>query len=451
MAIKKIKELTLNEQSDLFTIIQEIKEKSSSNGSFIEMKLLDESGSIVAKKWNTSVADISDITKGTIIKTRGSLKKNGDFPEQFIVEQMRKVVEKDNVDETRFVDLLPTIPTVKINYIESDACIFGLVKLMNEKANKNGNKYINLVLQDSTGTIDAKIWDTEIKDLQEKTSITQGSIVFAEGKLDIWDNSRRQFIISNINLVKAEEVKEEDFVKVSPLLGCIMYDQIIKYVNEWKNEELKMLVKFIYKKYQKELMILPASQLIHHDEKSGILFHKFQMLRTALAVGDIYFQYDKIEELKPSETEKSENGENIENSRIFFQELLSTGVLLHDIGKILELDTDQWAIVRDYTKKGKLLGHMILGNDIVTEAAKELNISDEITVLVKHMIVSHHFEETWGAYIKPQTVEAELLHHLDLIDTKVYQFKQVLNSLQKGLFSEKQIYLNGRSIYRPEI
>lgn len=459
MAIKKIKELVLNEQSDLFAIVQEIKEKTSSNGSYIEIRLLDDSGSIISKKWNTSLSDVENVTKGTVIKARGILKKSGDFPAQFILEQIRPIVEKDEINEAEFTCLIPVKPTVKIEYIESDACVFGLVKLINEKISSNGNKYINVILQDSTGVIDAKIWDTEIKDFQEKTSIVQGSIVFAEGKAEVWDN-KKKFIISEIHLVKTEEIKEEDFIKISPLIGCIMYDQILKYVNGFKNEELKMLIKFIYEKYQKELIVIPASQLIHHDEKSGLLFHKFQMLRTALAIGDIYFQYDKIEDLRPvpepeeKEIDKQEDisvEKKAEDSRIFFQELLSAGVLLHDIGKILELDTDEWAIVRDYSKKGKLLGHMILGNDIITEVSKELNISDEVTTLVKHMIISHHFEETWGAYIKPQTVEAELLHHLDLIDSKIYQFKQVLNVLQKGLFSEKQVYLNNRSIYRPEI
>jgi 3'-5' exoribonuclease len=130
------------------------------------------------------------------------------------------------------------------------------------------------------------------------------------------------------------------------------------------------------------------------------------------------------------------------------QDLVYAGVILHDLCKIEELDSDSLGVVRDYTENGLLLGHLVLGVARIQQAADALGIAGEPVSLLQHMMLSHHGEEAYGSPKKPMFPEAELLHWLDLLDARMNEMQTVLSKIKPGVFSEK-IWSLERRLYQP--
>ena len=126
------------------------------------------------------------------------------------------------------------------------------------------------------------------------------------------------------------------------------------------------------------------------------------------------------------------------------RELAQIIALLHDIGKLEELDTNTFGAA-DYTTKGSLLGHAYLGTDLVSFYARTLKTPADLLMKLQHMILSHH--GTYGATVLPQTPEAELLHHLDMIDSRMYQVEEALANTETGTFSDKIFGLGVRAYH----
>ena len=433
-----IKDLQPNKVSDIFVLVKGFAEDKSF------LCIVDPSG--VAY---TFAKDVQKEFQGQIVKMRGHLKDNC-----FLVRQVRLTNKDDDGDydkdaleklkaeytkqEMKVVkSLYPNINELKIGDTNK-VTIFALVKRMAQKETKDNKSYVDIELSDKTGTIDGKLWDTTIEALPQ--GIVAGSIVCVTGTLNEW-NGKTQLKIESIRVATEEDsVSEESFYAVAPIATLAMYEQILTYVDSFKNEELKKLIQTIYGQYKKELMYYPSAMVVHHDIKGGLLFHVYQMLKVGLFLSDVYYgDVDTgLTELKSQEKPEG-----------FSKEMLTTGILLHDIGKVKEMSPTQNGVVEDYTVRGKLEGHIAIGYDIISKYATELGISEETTTLVKHMVLSHHYKCDWGSFLKPQTIEAELLHHIDMIDAKVFQFKKVLSNIQAGIFSEKQEYLDKRQIFKP--
>jgi 3'-5' exoribonuclease len=126
--------------------------------------------------------------------------------------------------------------------------------------------------------------------------------------------------------------------------------------------------------------------------------------------------------------------------------LLYAGIILHDIGKLQELYTDSTVTATDYTIEGELLGHIIIGIRILEEHAQTLDIEKKL--ILEHMILSHHQNPEWGSPVRPMTPEAEMLHHLDMIDARMYDFKKATEQVHAGLMSERVYTLNNRKVYK---
>lgn len=175
-----------------------------------------------------------------------------------------------------------------------------------------------------------------------------------------------------------------------------------------------------------KLVYYPAAKKVHHAIRGGLLYHTYRMFKNAQSIASVYHTYIN-------------------------RELLISGVILHDIGKVRELDSNKLGVVDDYSKEGKLLGHIVEGVIMVHDAAKELQTPEEIELLLKHMIVSHHGLEENGSPKKPMTLEAEILHYLDEMDASVYQFEDTLKGVSKGKFSDKQFFLGNIQLYKNEL
>ena len=201
-----------------------------------------------------------------------------------------------------------------------------------------------------------------------------------------------------------------------------MKSQIEETVESFTSEDLKKLTRGMLNLAGDRLQWFPAAQRMHHAERSGLLHHTTDMLRLAKALLDIYPWLNR--------------------------DLLMAGVIIHDLGKIEEMKSDQTGNVTDYTRDGQLLGHLVRGITNLNRVADKLGIRGECVALLEHMLLSHHGESEYGSPKAPMFPEAEALHWIDILDARMNTVKTATDKTPPGAFSEK-IFSLDRRIYHP--
>lgn len=132
------------------------------------------------------------------------------------------------------------------------------------------------------------------------------------------------------------------------------------------------------------------------------------------------------------------------------RELLISGAILHDISKLEEFNVGELGIAEGYTVEGNLLGHLAMGAAKIDEYSKRLGISRKTSVLLQHMILSHHGEPEFGAAVRPMFIEAEVLSELDLMDSRIYEMREAVGSVKGGEFSARMWALDNRKLFNHE-
>lgn len=312
----------------------------------------------------------------------------------------------------------------KINEFQAGEKIDGffLVKSIELKTSTNNKKYLDFNLCDDTGEINAKLWEYEEGD---ETKYTSSSLIKVRGSISVWNNTLQLKVERLREAIPSDNVNLEDFVPVAPLQADFMYNEILKYADSMKNTHIKNIVLTILKEKQIKLMHYPAAKKNHHAIKSGLLYHILTMLRSGEKLCEVYTYLNK--------------------------DLLYAGIMLHDMAKLEEMEANELGIVSEYTIEGQLLGHITQGIKNIELVSESVGADKEITMLLQHMILSHHYEPEFGSPVKPLFPEAELLHHLDIIDARLYDMKRVADELKEGNFSEKVYSLDNRKIYKPSI
>lgn len=296
---------------------------------------------------------------------------------------------------------------------------FFLVKSIEVKTASNNKNYLDIMLSDKTGDINAKLWDMGP---YEETSYETGCIVKVRALVSTWKNTAQLKIEKMRQAVEDDGVSIEQFVAAAPYEAEHMYEIISGYVDNISSSDIRGIVRFIMDKKRERLMYYPAAKSNHHAIRSGLLYHIMTMLSAAEKLMEIY--------------------------TFLNSDLLYAGVVLHDICKVDEMDSNEIGMVSEYTVEGKLLGHIIQGIKEVESAAAELGVPRETSMLLEHMILSHHFEAEYGSPKKPLIPEAEMLHYLDIMDARMYDFKKAVEDTQEGEFSQRVWSLDGRSVYR---
>lgn len=287
--------------------------------------------------------------------------------------------------------------------------------------NSNNKKYLDFILGDKTGEIVGKMWEVP-QDLEQSFSVNM--IVKARGTITSFNNSQ-QFKVEKIRpVVQEDNVSMEELIVSAPLEAEFMIEEIRKFIDSMKNEDIKNIVNLLFNKNLDRLRYYPAAKRNHHSVRSGLLYHVLTMLR---------------------------NGKNISMVYDFLDtDLVYAGVILHDMSKLDEMDSSELGIVSEYTTEGMLLGHISQGVKAISEAAKEVNADPEIEFILEHMVLSHHYEPEYGSPVRPMFPEAELLHYLDIIDARMFDMKNITEKLDKGTFSDPIMTLDRRRIYRPK-
>jgi 3'-5' exoribonuclease len=298
---------------------------------------------------------------------------------------------------------------------------FYLIKSVDVKItnNSNTNKYLDFNLSDATGDINAKLWESN-EELER--TLKQNALVKVRGSVNEW-RGKLQLKIEMIRPAEeSDEVSICDFVAVAPYSPEKMYDDILNYLSKIENIDIQNIVANILSNNEEKLMHYPAAKSNHHAIRSGLLYHTTTMLKAGEKLSEIYTFLNK--------------------------DLLYAGIILHDIAKIYEMDASDLGIVSEYTVEGQLLGHIVQGIKMIETASIEVKADKEISILLQHMVLAHHYEAEYGSPKKPMIPEAEMLHHLDVIDARMYDMNKALGDTVEGKFSERIWSLDNISVYK---
>jgi 3'-5' exoribonuclease len=295
--------------------------------------------------------------------------------------------------------------------------LFLLIKSSIKGIASNGKPFLTLILQDQSGDIEAKLWDANDDD--EKNYAAQ-NIVKILGELQNYRGKSQLKIRQIRSSVPSDNVKLDDFLASAPISREEMTGELTQYIFEMKNPNIQRITRHLIKKYQKEFLEYPAATKNHHEFVSGLAYHVVSMLHLAKAISSLYPSLDK--------------------------DLLYAGVILHDLGKVMELSGP---ISTVYTIEGNLLGHISIMVNEIGKTADELNISGEEVMVLQHLVLSHHGKAEWGSPKPPLIKEAEILHYIDNIDAKMNMLDRALERVKPGEFTERIFSLDNRTFYKP--
>jgi 3'-5' exoribonuclease len=264
---------------------------------------------------------------------------------------------------------------------------------------KQGGQYLALTLSDKTGSFEARMWE-EFADVIG--TCNEGCYVKAQGQVSKYQG-KFQITLMKLRLAADSEVDAADFLPATRFDVEAMWTELRGYVAAFKNEDLKRLV-FAFlddNAIGRDFRTAPAAKVLHHAWLGGLLEHVVTLVRVCLATASFYPEVNT--------------------------DLLLTGAILHDIGKIHEL---HWKNTFGYTLEGQLIGHISIAQGMLREKVQALSpFPDRLRVLVEHMILSHHGKYEYGSPKLPMTPEALLLNVLDDLEAKMQLMRNEFGKL----------------------
>ena len=276
---------------------------------------------------------------------------------------------------------------------------------------KNGKPYLTIRLMDKSGDVDAKVWDNieEVSARFEKNDFIE---VSAKASLYL---GKMQLVISELRKMPEEDVVLSDFLPETDRDIEVMEGELVALIGTLSNNWLKGLLDNFFT--DPELMALyrvaPAAKGMHHVYLGGLLEHSLAVASLVDALVPLY------------------EGLN--------RDLLITGALLHDVGKVREM---KFSRAFDYSDEGKLIGHITIGVEMIHERICRIpGFPPELAMQLKHLILSHHGQYEFGSPKRPKTVEATVLNYLDDLDSKI-------NGIRTHIRKEGELQGNWTSYHR---
>jgi len=267
---------------------------------------------------------------------------------------------------------------------------------------KNGAPFLTLKLVDKTGQIAGRIWDQAEAWSQ---TIVPKTVVSVRGRTELF-RDELQLQIYEISPVPINEIDRSDFMPVGPKNTEALFQRLQELASSLKRGSLKRLMRQILGDSQlmDRFKIAPAAKSMHHAYLGGLLEHSVAVAELTSDLSGLYQYLDR--------------------------DLLVAGAILHDIGKIDEYVYD---LSIDYSISGRLLGHMVLGVQILGEKIRALrSFPTEDALLIEHLILSHHGDTELGAVKLPMTREAFVLHFADDLDAKMNSLTRILADSRTG-------------------
>ncbi len=272
-----------------------------------------------------------------------------------------------------------------------------LCKHKQSAVTKTGKPYDNVILQDKTGAIDAKIWEPNSAGIEDFDVLDYVDIT---GEVSVF-NGALQLSIKRVRKCHEGEYDPREYLPVSKYPIDEMFDQLLSLVDSIENDYLKKLLNKFFREdedFIKKFKNSSAAKSVHHGFVGGLLEH-------TLSVTKLCNYYCK-------------------HYPILKRDLLLSAAMLHDIAKTRELSAFP---VNDYTDEGNFLGHIVMGVEMVGEKIRQIDgFPPLLEAEIKHCIVSHHGEYEYGSPKKPAIIEAVALNYADDIDAKMETFKEML-------------------------
>lgn len=285
-------------------------------------------------------------------------------------------------------------------------------KQFQELKTKNGKPYYSILLQDKTGTLDAKVWDlgSGIEDFDVMDFIqVEGLVTSFQGSL--------QLSIRRLRKASEGEYDVADYMPVSDKSTEDMFKEFMRILGKVKNPYLVKLLNMFFvedKELVNRFKSASAAKAVHHAFVGGLLEHILGVLKLCDIYSDMY--------------------------PILNKDLLLTAAALHDIGKTVEISAFP---ENDYTDEGNLLGHIFIGAEKIGECVKQIDgfprvLENEL----KHCILAHHGELEYGSPKKPALAEAFALYFADNLDAKMETLKEIFNNapLEKGWLGYQKLF-----------
>lgn len=282
--------------------------------------------------------------------------------------------------------------------IGEEIILFLMINKYEIKTAKNGRQYLNLELRDKSAALPAKVWDRFEDMLSE---ISEGKVVKVAGAIEEFNGSP-QIRVEKIRLANGKDnVESEDFLPNSKRSLEEMLLEFEQVISSIKNKFLKELLKKVFDEANmKKYIRTPAGKNWHHAYIHGLLEHTLEIVRICELMSSIH------PEIK--------------------RDILITGALLHDFGKTEELTSDT---TFDYSDKGKLIGHIMIGALIVEKAAASIsNFPEELKNQLLHLILSHQGKLEFASPVEPKTLEAIVLYQADELSAKTNAYKSAIET-----------------------
>ena len=274
-----------------------------------------------------------------------------------------------------------------------------LCKHKQSAVTKNGKQYDNVILQDKTGVIDAKVWDPNSAGIDEFAALdyieVYGEITSFQGAL--------QVNVKRVRRCREGEYVPADYLPVSKYDIDVMYKELLSFVDSINNKYLKAMLQELFvkdEKFVKAFKQSSAAKSVHHGFVGGLLEHTLSVTKLCNYYCTTY--------------------------PLLNRDLLLTAAICHDIGKTKELSLFP---ENDYTDDGQLLGHIVMGTEMVGEVIRRIDGFPAVLAgEIKHCILAHHGEFEYGSPKKPAIVEAVALNFADNTDAKMQTFAELLEN-----------------------
>ncbi len=278
--------------------------------------------------------------------------------------------------------------------------------------------FLDLTLCDPSGRIAAKVWENAAT-IGERFAV--GDVVEVTGTVETYRNEL-QLRIEQIRQVPPDEANASDFLPRSRKDPAALEARIAEVVKTIQNTYLRELLMTLFRdhEWRKRFLTAPGAKTLHHAYIGGLIEHTAEVVELCEEVCEVFPALDR--------------------------DLLLTSAILHDIGKMDELS---WQTAFEYTDKGQLLGHLVLGERLVMARAAEIEgFPEDLKLRLSHMILSHHGTREFGSPQVPMTAEAIALHHTEDLSAKVNMFLgQIDTAREKGQRWTERHFLLQRQLY----
>lgn len=294
-----------------------------------------------------------------------------------------------------------------------------LLKQASMRSTTSGKPYLSGQLADKTAAVELKVWDYT----GSLGEADQGKVIYMQGRVSEFRGSL-QITADRLRLAGPEDpYRLSDLVPSAPIDVNRTLAELEQMLSAMEDKDYQAVCREMLTRHREQFVTIPAAKSVHHSFLHGLLMHTVYMMKTALFLSKLYGEF-------------------------LNRDLLLAGAFLHDFAKMQEFTLSPAGLVSDYSVSGQLLGHLVMGAEETAQVCRELGTPEEKSMLLQHLILSHHGEPEFGAAVLPACAESELLSYIDMMDSRMEIYRETLEKTEPGAFSDRIFALDNRRIYR---